>query len=578
MSRDRVPTGRRLGGMTHGGHVVAADAGATDRAKSQESISLAGDVGLTEADLTNSTRFGYMFPDLAAAFPDAHLSITSPAEVVGALKALGAAMIEDASTDPLVGNSTIPPIYTYWGQFVDHDLTANTDRDSAVSDITRPDLVPLHPDAVSETLFNLRQPSLNLDSVYGDGPTFPGGPQTRGANLYDGIDLAVGTASETDNDGNPVPGEHIPPDVEPAPGQAPAKPFDLRRDLPRDGVTARIGDERNDENLVVAQLHVGFLRFHNETVKWVRANEPDLGDEAAIFARARQLVQWHYQWLVVHDYLRTVTLPGVVDAVLDGGNHHFRPADDAVFMPLEFSVAAFRFGHSMVRGVYDWNQNFGRPGPAGGVLPNAPLDLLFTFTGNAPQPFGGTTDVLPFNWIADWNRLVDKESALPDRFARKIDTQLAPPLHNMQNMGNDAADPPIRQLLKGLAARNLVRGYLLAVPTGQRVATAFGVAPLSEIELQQNNSKAVNDALSAGGFLQNTPLWYYILKEAEVRANGNSLGDVGSRIVCETIIGQLRADPTSYLRNGWTPDAGVRTGSGTSVITIADFLRFAGTM
>ena len=238
---------------------------------------------------------------------------------------------------------------TCWGQFIDHDITANTDRQNTVTDITVDDPRPLEPE---------------------------------------------------------------------------------------DRTVPLIGDGRNDENLIVAQFHVAFLRFHNAVVEWVLNNAPYPQDDRELFERARDLVRWHYQWLVGHDYLRTVTLPGVVDKVLLGGNRHFGPRDGEVYMPLEFSVAAYRFGHSMVRGFYDYNRNFGRKdGGPGAVIPFAPFRLVFAVTGSArPEPFnGGGTLTLPFNWVIEWNRFVAKGDSLPDHFARKIDTQLTPPLFDMIN-------------------------------------------------------------------------------------------------------------------------------------------------
>lgn len=593
--------------LKHGGHVTNGNAPQLEEvARRMRKRSASQHAPRADASVAEGTPFGYLFQDLAAE-PAGHLPVDDPAKLASDLKALGAAMIDD-SPAPSEGGSTIPSIYTFWGQFIDHDMTANTDRDSVVSDITRPDLAPLAPDFVTANLKNLRRPDLDLDSVYGDGPSFVD-PDSRNAGFYDGPRFRIGR--NTDAPG--IPGLRIPPQD------------DLDRDLPRIGplldagiitedifsdaqkadpnfrTRAFIGDARNDENLLVAQFHLAVLRFHNAVVDHICAHPyrhglwSDKCHDAVVFDLARQLTRWHYQWLVVNDWLRTITADGIANQVLLAGPRHYAQRNGESFMPLEYSVAAFRFGHSMVRDAYDFNRNFGRnDGGAGSVLPAAGFDLLFQFTGNGferdpsdptksiPNPFGGSP-TLPFNWIIEWDRFADKGSADPVHFARKIDTRLAPPLAQMVNEGNgaglgDAAAKPIRTLLRFLAQRNLLRGYLLSIPTGQAVAAAMGVEPLSEQELRLNNSEATNDALEQGGFLERTPLWYYVLKEAEVRANGNSLGELGSRIVCETIIGVLANDPQSYLnqRGGWDPSEGVRLPNGDLIVTIRDFLRFAG--
>jgi hypothetical protein len=560
-----------------------------------EPLAAAANVVIDE-EVTFETPFGYLFADLTDK-PEAHLPADDPAKVVAALKALGDAMIEERvpqGQDPLqpTNNSTIPAVYTYWGQFIDHDLTANTDRDSEISNIKRPDLAPIPPDQVVERLFNLRQPTVNLDSVYGDGPTFSPSRPTEAGIFYKGVKFRIGRVAKDPLPGeNPIPGDVI-PSIDP-------KVDDLDRDLPRIGALIQegvikktdlsdelrskpnfkqlplIADARNDENLIVAQLHTAFLRFHNSMVDWVRQNELVASkSRVMLFKRAQQLTRWHHQWLVVNDFLRTVTMAGVVDQVLLGGLKHYKPGSE-LFMPLEFSVAAYRFGHSMVRAAYDYNRNFGRPGV---VIPNAPFNLLFTFTGSGVPPFRGATNELPFNWIIEWDRFVDKGSSTPDHFARKIDTLLAPPLSTMVNQGNNEPDAQIKAILKSLARRNLLRGYLLSLPTGQSVAKQLKIAPLGPEELQQGNSDTLNQVLKEHGFLDCTPLWYYILKEAEVKANGNSLGPVGSLIVCETIIGQLWHDPASYLNQpgGWDPSKGARLLNGDLIVTLRDFIRFAG--
>jgi hypothetical protein len=533
-------------------------------------------------------------------------------------------MVEDSlkvGEDPLqsTGNSTIPPVYTYWGQFIDHDLTANTDRDSSESDIRGASLTPIPPAVVVKTLHNLRQPTVNLDSVYGDGPTFGCGKRTQAGRMYDGMKLRVGKVAVSPG----IPGVPIPPNTAADPE------VDGNRDLPRIGALisqgvlsktdfsedfqkkenfeqiAFVADSRNDENLIIAQLHTAFLRFHNAVVDWVTKNEPKdkhgrpRSDEQ-LFLRAQQLTRWHYQWLVVHDFLKTITTSGIVDQILLGGPQFYAPRYNEPYMPLEFSVAAYRFGHTMVRGAYDHNRNFGRPAPGQSpVIGSASFDLLFAFTGGGStfdpasgkvklNPFLGGSKVLPFNWIIEWPRFVDKGSPVADHFARKIDTRLAPPLRNLVNQGNEAShatEPipsPIKMILKRLARRNLRRGYLLSLPTGQSVATKMGVPMLTADELRLGNSGTLNEVLESHGFLERTPLWFYVLKEAEVRANGNSLGELGSRIVCETIIGQLLNDPESYLQApaGWNPSKGVKrtlpNGQPELIVTLRDLLRFAG--
>jgi hypothetical protein len=529
-------------------------------------------VELELAEVT--TPFDYLFESLEND-PDAHLPADSPetiATVVANLKELGKKMVEPnppfGDVQAGEGNSTIPAVYTYLGQFIDHDITARTDRPNEVGHVTDENLHPADPAVVKSAVFNERVPALDLDSVYGDGPTFPGGPETDAKDIYDGIKLKVGTvALEGLPGGNPqIPGVRIPLQA------------DLERDLPRglDGNAskANIADGRNDENLIVAQLHLAFLRFHNQVVDWVRRQDGYASDQD-VFARAQQLVRWHYQWLVVHDYLATVALPGVVDDILLRGNQLYEKRNDEVWMPLEFSVAAFRFGHTMVRGAYDYNRNFGSPGR---VLPSAPFSFLFAFTGKGG--FQGQTEVLPFNWVIEWDRFVEKSPRSPAHFSRKIDTRLADALGNMANESQGQNEPTIVEILEHLAVRNLLRGYQLSIPTGQAVASLLGLAPLTEDELTEGNSDELNTLLTDSGFLQKTPLWYYVLKEAEVQAGGNSLGEVGSRIVAETLIGQLRNDPSSYLAQAavWVPEDGVLLPDGRPILTIRDFFRFAGVL
>jgi hypothetical protein len=599
--------------LKHGGHVVQENANGARHAAETMGDRLAKSV-------PEGTPFDYLLADLKTK-PEARLP-GDPAKVTADLKALGAAMVDDG---PAVGsapapkvNSTIPAVYTYWGQFIDHDMTANTDRDSPTSDITKTPLVPVDPKVVARDLRNLRRPTFDLDHVYGNGPGLDEhdrhpdpGPADKG--FYDGIRLRVG--ANTDRPG--IPGVKIPPEADlvrdlPRIGPLLAQgviteddiPDSIKTDVNRD-TRAFIGDLRNDENLIVAQFHLAFLRFHNAVVDAIDADPRAFGlrgghhdDESERFEAARRLVRFHYQWLVVNDYLKTVTLAGVVDKVLVGGNKFYKPlAGNKLFAPLEYSVAAYRFGHSMVRGGYDHNRNFGAAvAPNPNVQPFAAFADLFRFTGNGfaidpnditkstRDPFRGLP-TLPFNWIIEWDRMTSKADPNEAHFARRIDTRLSPPILNMVNEGTSAtiqddtnpSSKPLRQLLRSLAARNLLRGYLLSLPTGQAAAAKMGIAPLTEAELRQGNTDAVNAALETGGFIAHTPLWYYVLKEAEVRANGNSLGELGSRIVVETQVGIMRNDRGSYLnvKGGWDPSQGVKLPNGDPIVTIRDFFAFA---
>jgi len=595
--------------LKHGGHVPAEVAeGAHEAAETME-------FRQAKKPRPKETPFEYLLPKLKND-PASHIP-GDPAKITAALKDLGKALIDNApGIVPFPGpkaNSAIPAVYTYWGQFIDHDMTANTDRNGDVSDIRKTPVKPLDPKFVVENLKNLRRPTFDLDSVYGNGPGLDPdddrpdpGPADKG--FYTGIRMRVG-------DNTKVGGVPIPPAA------------DLKRDVPRIGplldqhviteddipdtlkndvnkkTRAFIGDSRNDENLIVAQFHLAFLRFHNKVVDAIE-KDPDTFDlkktssNAKKFATARRLVRWHYQWLVVNDFLKTVTLPGIVDKILVGGTKFYTPLNDKVlFAPLEYSVAAYRFGHSMVRESYDHNRIFGIPGdPPKNPPPFASFAQLFQFTGNGfvfdpnpddtssttskPSPLAGLP-TLPSNWIIEWDRMTRKGDPNEAHFARKIDTHLAfPSLHNMVNEGNEKEhqgdnNTALRKVLRDLAQRNLLRGYLLSIPTGQAVAKAMKVPVLSEAELLQGNSEEVNTALKAGGFLKNTPLWYYILKEAEVRANGDTLGDLGSRIVVETQIGLMENDPRSFMNHGWDPSQGVKLANGDPITTIRDFFEFA---
>jgi hypothetical protein len=567
---------------------------------------LAGPPAGTDIAVDEQADFGYFVPPLDA--PENYLPV-SPA-TVGELDALGDRMIDAvANPEDPAPDSTLPPVFTYWGQFLDHELTARTDRESEITSVKDP-----HPPAVSSTVEsnfrNARSPRFDLDSVYGGSPVGTG-ITTDMVTIISGLrhptlvnKMRVGTAIEP----GPLPDgldEHrdLPRYVQvqasvrdaalrAAQASLPAPEFaKFSAGLPQ---RALIGDTRNDENLVVAQFHLSFLRFHNKAIDFLASHNTGW---IADFTSAQTLTRLHYQWLIVEGYLKGVCDPAVVDRVVQDRASHFfkfRAEFDARrqssrlgnALPLEFSVAGYRFGHSMVRAFYDYNKNFGR---GSGVLPNATLELLFEFTGG-----GGRLDAnkkLPKNWVMDWTRFVgvaphDATDGQPARVARKIDTALAPPLKTMVKEGNDETDVQLRELFKNLARRNLRRGYNLKLPTGQALHKhlkqkgAVQSAPITDVSTIFNSKPQLRDFLtnSQSKFFERTPLWFYVLAEAE-KAGGNRLGEVGSFLVASTFVGVLLADPDSALSRGSDPtQSPLRMDDNSPIDSIAKWMRFASVM
>ena len=421
-----------------------------------------------------------------------------------ALIALGEAM-EDSPI--ILDHPSTPAGYTYLGQFLDHDITFDE-----TEGIPSGQLSP-------EEIINGRTPSLDLDSLYGRGP------QRETKRIYedDGVRLRVGTTTPTGF------------------GQA---NFSLPNDLPREGGsndnprTPIIGDPRNDENLAVAQTHLLFLKAHNK----IADQKEQLGIVGKqLFESSREELLRHYQWIVLHDFLPRIIRGAVLQDVLSNGRRFFTPnAPQELTMPVEFSVAAYRLGHSMVRDDYEWNRVF----RTGGVGGRATLSQLFEFTGNGTM-LGLPT--LPSNWIVDWRLLYDLspiQSSLPEiNMIRLIDEKLA---FSLKTLPGFPSGP-----MSNLAIRNLLRGRLLSLPSGQAIAEAIGTAPLSRDEVVNGPHREI---IEQHGLGSQTPLWYYILKEAQVQDQGERLGEVGSRILAEVFVGLIENSSISILDgSNWSP-------------------------
>jgi hypothetical protein len=372
--------------------------------------------------------------------------------------------------------------------------------------------------------------------VYGRGPGLdpflyvfpPSGPPTA-IKFQTGTNLDSGTGGPSNN------------------GTPSGMLKQTRFDVPRVAIsnTAVIGDPRNDENLIIVQFQHAMLRFHNAVVDMLVT----IGFANDIFAEAKRIVTHHYQWAVVHDFLgRVCGAPTVAKAMTDV----VAAPGSAFRMPVEFAVAAYRFGHSMIRDRYWVNFNF----------PFATLGQVFEFNRNPHLPVRS-------NWVVDFNAFFDTGVSVPvHNKARRIDSFLANGLESL---------PGFAGLMAILATRNLRRGLALELPSGQGMAGAFSMTPMTTAQLTQG---LLPDELAVlnknGGLLLNkTPLWYYVLREAAVLGGGNQLGPVGGRIVAETFVRMLKRDASSYLNaaGGFTP---FLPSAAPGDFTVADLIAFSG--
>jgi hypothetical protein len=504
-------------------------------------------LGFAVVKSPDAKRFDYLFPHLQRN-PDNLLPV--PPDTVENLIQLGHAMKDTGDNS---GDAEISAAYTYFGQFVDHDITLGTTSKGA-QNLLSPDLVPLSLDEIRETTKNIRTATFELDSVYNQ--PAPRDPENRSK-------LKIGKVHDLGN--KPIPERRPPGKADENDLPRRRRRFDAKKDR-----AALIGDARNDENTIIAQLHLAFLLAHNKLV-----------DRGETYEEARKILREHYQHVVVHDFLKQIAAPDIVEGIVQNGPQFYRPGEgNDFFMPMEFSVAAYRFGHSMVRAAYDFNLNFNTSGDED-TLP-ATLGLLFTFSALSGQlGLGQGFPTLPENWIIEWENFFDPQGGEPRSKARRFDTKLVEPLQELRDeQGNPlkdcARDTETGRISASLAVRNLLRGYLLRMPTGQAVANALGEQVLTENEIKEGAaSQDQVDKLEQGGFLDRTPLWYYILVESAVRADGQRLGPVGSTIIAEVIVGLILRSPDSILtQQGWEPSLGQQQGK----FDLPDLLKFAGVL
>ena len=420
-------------------------------------------------------------------------------------------------------NRGISAGYTYLGQFIDHDLTF--DPASSLQKQNDP-----------EALEDFRTPRFDLDSLYGRGPSDQ-------PYLYDdkGLRMLLGEqlTGSVDHD---------------------KKVDNGTRDLPRNNPEkgrrrALIGDPRNDENVIVSQLHATMLRFHNSVVDYLtKAN-----DQAPEFAEVQNAVRWHYQWVVLHDFLPTIAGQKVVHQVLphlarkkgsirvQEPKLNFFHWKEIPFMPIEFSAAAYRFGHSMVRPIYRLNT----------TLP----DRHEIFSPDKDKSLTGF-DAVKKEFAVDWRLFFKTGENTPSGAERlqksyKIDTSLVNPLGSLPDV--------IAKEMPSLAERNLIRGLKMGLPSGQSVARFMDLPVIPDEKLRigkatkDDNENSPLLTSRRPWFKDNAPLWYYILAEAQQAFRNNAttirLGRVGGRIVTEVFVGLLLGDQHSFLSQNpsWKP-------------------------
>jgi hypothetical protein len=474
-------------------------------------------------------RFGRMFPQLrsfaepSARLQEALLELGKPGGPLDARDALDRGPI-DLIADPALSagnpnNTGHTAGETFVGQFIDHDMTF--DLGSRLG-------VPAEPRSAA----NARTPALDLDSVYGGGPL-------QDPDLYVSVDRRSRlrpTRFKVETNG-------------------------AFEDLPRGANSvAIIADPRNDENLMIAGLHAAVLLFHNAVVDRVGGRRDESPED--VFRRARTLTTWHYQWMVVHEFLPLFIGQATVDDILRRGRRFYRP--NVGYMPVEFQGAAYRFGHSLVRPSYRANLEGDHGQPFFGMIfdPVAegqadPIDLRGGV--RAPRRFVG------WQTFFDFGLLEAGGGAPAVKPNKRIDTKISSPLMHLP-VGTIAGT---ELGVTSLPQRNLLRHVTWRLPSGQSIARAMEAPVLSREDLSD---------LRDFGLDASTPLWYYVLREADVMAAGAHLGPVGGRIVGEVILGLLQLDPDSYLSAGrrWTPTLPQRSGRVTGDFRMVDFLAFAG--
>ncbi|GAA4734151.1 peroxidase family protein [Phytohabitans rumicis] len=467
---------------------------------------------------TPADRFGRMFPDLPPFIPAddrrraALIDIGKPGGILDAKDPLAEGPVR------LITNPELSPNNRDNSDGTTIHMTAGVTFFGQFldHDMTFDTASPLGIPTTPESSPNSRTPSFDLDTVYGGGPV-------ASPALYESDRVKLRIESNG-----------------------------LFEDLPRSSNgTAIIGDPRNDENAIIAGFQSAFILAHNRIVDELRAQGVPAAQQ---FAQARRTLTWHYHWIILKEFLPTIVGQSMVNTILSGGRRWFRPDPNPAFIPVEFQIA-YRFGHSMIRPSYRLNL-------AGNADGTPFFGFIFDPAGEGQaDPVDLRGGARARRRFVGWQTFFDFGGAQTThvRPNKRIDTKISTPLFHLPLGAIASGDPPT-----SLATRNLLRTLTWGVPAGQRIAQNMGNPMLHLQELADYGVALENQ----------TPLWYYVLAEAERLANGVTLGPTGGRIIGEVFIGLLQLDPNGYLRvqPGWTPTLPAVT-PGTFKMT--DLLRWA---
>lgn len=412
-----------------------------------------------------------------------HIENITHQDVVDALDALSQSMRATSNE-----NGPADAGMTFLGQFVDHDITL--DATSALGSRIDP-----------ATIRNIRTPSLDLDCVYGDGPE--ASPHLYGKGEQDHM-LMFGRQENA---------------------------LDLARTC---AGKALIGDPRNDENIIVAQVQGIFIQLHNILMSKLIEGGAEAADVKACahdgmsdavwdahvspaltnFQEVRRFIRLHYQWIVwnelLHAFVHEDCLHQAMDAPVFGW--------DAPVMPVEFTGACYRFGHATTQFEYQMNA-------AGGPV------HLFATQGFGPRPNDQNLDMPLF---------FEMNGGTTSQKARPVGPKLGEALLELPFVTGQIELEDVNVTLteaqsKNLALRNMVRDrYTYQLASGQHFAAHLGTQTVP-----------VPPELAAKGF-EKTPLWFYALQEAETHGNGKLTG-VGGLIVASVFANLLKRDPTTYV-------------------------------